>query len=108
MKEVRKSIGKLSKDNLSTTLSDIEPFLLNNAGPTFYAKSMNRIAAKAKNLGGEVPSGYAKAAKVTEKRREKQDAFVKAKIAEAEEAAAAAAAEAASTAEGEAEAAPVE
>ncbi|GKY96415.1 hypothetical protein MPSEU_000601000 [Mayamaea pseudoterrestris] len=98
MKEVRKSIGKLSKDNMSSTLSEIEPFLLNNAGPSFYSKSMGRITAKAKALGAEVPAGYAKAAKATEKRREKQDAFVKAKIAEADEAAAAAAAEAAEAA----------
>jgi hypothetical protein len=106
MKEVRKSIGKLSKENMSTVLSDIEPFLLNNAGPSFYSKSLNRIVEKAKILGADVPSGYAKAAKATEKRREKQDAFVKAKIAAAEEAAAAAAAEAAAATE--AAAAPAE
>ena len=101
MKDVRESIRKLTKDNMSSVLSDIEPYLLNEAGTTFYSKSMNRISAKAKAFGADVPSGYAKAAKATAKRREKQDAFVKAKIAEAEEAAAAAAAEAAA-AEGEA------
>lgn len=91
MKDVRKSVRKVTKDNLSGVLSEIEPFLLSNAGSSFYAKTMSRLAVKAKAFGTELPSGFAKTAKATQKRREKQDAFVKAKIAEAEEAAAAAA-----------------
>lgn len=94
---VRKSISGLTKDNFSETLASVEPFLLNDAGATTYAKSMRRIAVKAKATGATVPDGFAKAAKATEKKREKQDAFIKGKEEErvaAEEAAAEAAAEA--------------
>jgi hypothetical protein len=93
---IRKSISKLDKDNFSSTLAMIEPFLLDEAGATTYAKSMRRIGRAATALGVEVPSGFAKAAKATAKRREKQDAFIQIKVEEAaaavEEAAAAAAA----------------
>jgi hypothetical protein len=93
---IRKSISKLDKDNFSSTLEMIEPFLVNEAGATTYAKSMRRIGRTAKALGVEVPSDFAKAAKATAKRREKQDAFIKIKVEEAaaaaEEAVAAAAA----------------
>lgn len=77
--EVRKSISSLTTDNFSQTLSTIEPFLLNDAGTTFYAKSMKRISVQAKALGVEVPTGYALDAAATEKRRVKQDAFIKTK-----------------------------
>jgi hypothetical protein len=96
----RKSIASLTAENFSRTLSDIEPFFLNDAGSTMYAKSMSRITTRAKMVGVTVPEGYAKDAAATEKRRVKQDAFIKVKdeermAAEAEvaEAAAAAAAE---------------
>merc|ERR1712165_299963 len=79
-------------------MGDVEPFLLNGAGRTIYQKSMKRITVKAKSIGEELPADFAKAAKTTEKRRMKQDEFIKAKeaerIAAEEEAAAAAAAEA--------------
>jgi hypothetical protein len=104
MKDVRKSISGLTKDNMSTVLSEVEPFLLQEAGSSFYSKSLKRISVKAKAVGAEVPAGFAKAAKATTKRREKQDTFVKAKIAEAEAAAAAAAEEAAAAAAAAAEA----
>ena len=87
MADVRKGISNLSKDNFSATLTEVEPFLLNVAGSTFLKKSVRRIGVKAKTLGMEVPSGYAKEAKATEKRRAKQDAFIKAKIEEAASAA---------------------
>jgi len=108
---VRKSIDSLTADNFSQTLSTIEPFLLNDAGASTYAKSMRRIATKAKATKQAIPDGFAKAAKATLKKREKQDAFIKVKeeekVAAAEEAAAeaTAAAEAAATAAAEAEAA---
>jgi hypothetical protein len=100
MADARTAIGGLTKDNFSATLTTIEPFLLNEAGGTFYTKSMKRIAVKAKAVGAEVPAGYAKAAAATLKKREKQDAFIKVKeegraAAEEEAAAAAVAAEAA-------------
>lgn len=100
LKDFRKSIASLTAENFSQTLSNIEPFLINDAGPTMYAKSISRIKTRAKMLGAEVPKGYAKDAAATEKKRAKQDAFIKIKEeermaaeAEASEAAAAAAAE---------------
>lgn len=102
---VKKAIKSLTADNFSSTLSEIEPFLTKEAGVTIYSKSMRRIAAKAKGLGVEVPEGYAKDAKCTEKRRAKQDAYCQVKAEEAaaaaEEAAAAAAEEAAAEAPAE-------
>ena len=47
---------------------------------------MRRIAGAAAEFGVEVPADYAKDAKATKKRRERQDAYVQAKIAEAAEA----------------------
>jgi hypothetical protein len=99
-KEARKTIDDLTSDNFSSSLSSLEPFLIQDAGVTFYKKSMKRIATKAKALGESVPTGYAKEAKATQKRREKQDEFIKAKI---EEAAAAAAEEASAEEEAPAE-----
>jgi hypothetical protein len=108
MKQARKSIGGMTKDNFSDTLTKVEPFLVNNAGATFYAKSIKRIAVKAKAVGAEVPAGYAAASKATLKKREKQDAFIQTKeegrVAAEEEAKAAeeeAKAEAAAAAEAE-------
>ena len=114
---VRKAIMRMNKDNFSSTLSMIEPFLVTEAGFNFYEKSLSNISRNAKMIGVEVPAGFAKDAKATAKRRAKQDAFVQAKIAaavaaaEAEAAAAAEAAEAAAAAaaaetEGAAEEAP--
>lgn len=94
----RKSIA-ITKDNFSTTLTEIEPFLNEEAGKSIYTKSMRRISAKAKEFGVEMPSTFAKDAKCMEKRREKQNAYCEAKTAEA---AAAAAAEAEAKAEAEA------
>merc|ERR1740139_59344 len=79
---VRKTIDGLTKDNFSSTLKDIEPFLLEEAGISFYTKSLKRIARRGKVLGVSVPENYGKEAKATAKRREKQDKFVKAKIEE--------------------------
>ena len=76
---VRKSISDMTAENFSSTLSTIEPFLLNDAGSTIYAKSMKRINVRAKFLGVEVPANYAKDAKATAKRREKQNAFIQVK-----------------------------
>merc|ERR1719469_1202806 len=76
----RTSISNLTKENFSTTLSDIEPFLLNGAGRNFLAKSLKRISRASKVLGVPVPTGYGKEAAATSKRGEKQDAFVKGKI----------------------------
>lgn len=117
----RKAIGTMTKDNFSETLTKVEPFLVNDAGATFYSKSIKRIAVKAKALGTEVPAGYAAASKATLKKREKQDAFIQtkeegrvaaeeeAKAAEEEaKAEAAAAVEAAAAAAAEAAAAPAE
>eukprot|EP00571_Detonula_confervacea_P015479 CAMPEP_0172306586 /NCGR_PEP_ID=MMETSP1058-20130122/7633_1 /TAXON_ID=83371 /ORGANISM="Detonula confervacea, Strain CCMP 353" /LENGTH=163 /DNA_ID=CAMNT_0013018523 /DNA_START=79 /DNA_END=570 /DNA_ORIENTATION=+ len=92
---VRKSIAGITKDNFSATLAEIEPFLTKEAGVTLYNKSLRRIATKAKDLGVEVPANYAKDAKCTEKRREKQNAYCVAKTEEAAAAAAEAAEEAA-------------
>merc|ERR1712087_498850 len=78
----------MGKDNFSSTLDEIEPFLTKEAGRTIYTKSMRRIAVQAKALGMEVPKGYARDAKCTEKRRAKHDEYCQMK---AEEAAAAAA-----------------
>lgn len=96
---IRKAIAKIDKDNFSDTLSMVEPFLKNEAGITFYEKSIRRINRSAKEIGVEVPTDFAKEAKATAKRRAKQDAFIQAKVAAAAEAAEAAAAEAADAAE---------
>eukprot|EP00536_Pseudo-nitzschia_multiseries_P004446 jgi/Psemu1/188100/e_gw1.74.82.1 len=82
----RKQIAGLTKDNFAATLKEVEPFLLNEAGATIYAKSLRRIGVQAKELGAEVPADFAKDAKATKKRRERQDAYVKGKIAEAADA----------------------
>ena len=76
MQTVRKTIAKIDKSNFSATLSEIEPFLTQEAGASFYKKSMRRIGTKAKVLGVEVPAGYAFEAKANAKRREKQAAYV--------------------------------
>lgn len=87
MSVVRKAIMRLDKDNFHETLSMVEPFLLNESGITFYTKSIRRINRSAKALGMEVPADFAKEAKATAKKREKQNAFVQAKIEEAKAAA---------------------
>ncbi|KAL7434364.1 hypothetical protein ACHAXH_003882 [Discostella pseudostelligera] len=101
----RKAIATITKDNFSTTLAEIEPFLNTEAGTSIYTKSMRRISSKAKEFGVEMPATFAKDAKCMEKRRVKQNAYCEAK---AEEAAAAAAAEAEAKAEAEAAAAAAE
>jgi len=88
MKDVRKSIDSLTKENFSESLATIEPFLLHEAGSTAYGKAMRRIQVQAKFLGVEIPADFALDAKATAKKRAKQDEFVQAKIAEAAEAAA--------------------
>ena len=96
---VRKSINSITKDTFATVTAEVEPFLLNDAGVTFYNKSIRRISNKAKSFGIELSPEFGKAAKATEKRREKQNAFVQVKITEAADAAAALAEEAAAAAE---------
>lgn len=98
--EVKKSINTATKDNFSSVLTDIEPFLTKEAGSSIYKKSMNRLQVKAKMFGATMPEGYAKDAKCTQKKREKQDAYCQAKAEEAA-AAAAEAAEAEASAEEE-------
>lgn len=109
MAQVRKQIDDLTKENFSSTLATLEPFLLNEAGATFHAKCLRRIARNAKVVGAQVPEKYAYEAACTAKSRTKQDEYVKAKIAEAAEAASAAEAAAAeASAEQPAEEAPAE
>lgn len=84
--DVKGKIASLTSDNFSSTLSDIEPFLTQEAGASIYKKSIRRINTAAKSLGVDVPAGYAKEAKATEKKREKQDAYCKAKAEEAADA----------------------
>jgi len=103
--EVRKAISSLTKDNFEESLSKVEGFLTNEAGATFYAKSMKRIGVKAKAAGVEVPAGYALEAVATTKARASKAAHEEAKAAAAAEAAEAAAA-AEAEAEPEAEEAP--
>ncbi len=86
LQEVKKTISSLNKDNFSASLAEVEPFLLNEAGITIYKKSIRRISTAAKALGVEVPAEFAKASKATQKRREKQDAFIQQKEAERMEA----------------------
>lgn len=81
----RKQINGLTKENFDSVLKEVEPFLLNEAGASFYAKSMKRIATQASAFGVSVPADFAKDAKATKKRRERQDAFVQTKISEASE-----------------------
>jgi hypothetical protein len=100
--QVKKSINTATKDNFSSVLTEIETFLTKEAGNSVYKKSMNRLKSKAKGLGATMPEGYAKDAKCTQKKREKQDAYCKAKTEEAEAAAAEAAEAAAAEAEAEA------
>ncbi len=84
---VRKAITQLNKENFSDTLAMVEPFLLDKAGATFYSKSVSRIKRSAKALGVNMPADFAKEAKATTKRRERQDAFIQKKIEEAKAAA---------------------
>ena len=86
MADVKTKIAGLTSENFSSTLSEIEPFLTQEAGASIYKKSIRRINTTAKSLGVDVPTGYAKDAKATEKRRAKQDAYCKAKAEEAAEA----------------------
>lgn len=79
MGAVRKSIDNLTAENFETTLNELEPFFLNEAGASIYAKSMRRIARNAKALGVTMPDKYAFEAKCTAKKRSKQDAFIQVK-----------------------------
>ena len=99
MASIRKDIASLTADNFDATLKKVEPFLLKDAGVTFHAKCVKRIKVQAGALGATMPADYAKEAKATEKRRNKQKAFVEAKIEETKAAAEEAAAEAAAAAE---------
>lgn len=98
MKEVRRALKKLDKENFSDTLTKIEPFLLNDAGGTFYKKTLKRLDVQAKHFGTTMPEKFAYDAAATEKARTKQNEFIARKeeerIQAEEEAAAAAAAEA--------------
>lgn len=86
MADVKTKIAGLTSDNFSSTLGEIEPFLTQEAGASIYKKSIRRINTAAKSLGVDVPAGFAKDAKATEKRRAKQDAYCKAKAEEAADA----------------------
>ena len=101
--DVRKAVSTIQKDTFMKTLDDLEPFLTKEAGATIYAKSMKRLAVKAKQFGLEMPEGYALEAKATQKRREKQHAFIQAKEEERLAAEAEAAEAAAAEAQGEEE-----
>jgi hypothetical protein len=79
MKDVRKAIDNLDKDNFDSTLQTLEPYLVNEARSTMYKKSVQRIAVRAKALGVEMPEKYAFEAKATLKKREKQNAFIQQK-----------------------------
>mmetsp|Transcript_125673 Transcript_125673/g.246295 ORF Transcript_125673/g.246295 Transcript_125673/m.246295 type:complete len:146 (-) Transcript_125673:887-1324(-) len=91
IQSVRKAISRLNSENFSDTLVMIEPFLLDQAGASFYKKSMNRIKRSAKSLDVKMPDGFAKEAKATAKARARQEAFIQTKNAEVEAAALAAA-----------------
>uniref|UniRef100_A0A7S0C0V4 RxLR effector protein n=1 Tax=Proboscia inermis TaxID=420281 RepID=A0A7S0C0V4_9STRA len=108
MKDVKSALKKLSKENFSETLTTIEPYMLNDAGSTFYRKTMKRLAVQAKHFGTSIPNKYAYDAATTEKARTKQNEFIAKKEEERkqaeEEAAAAAVAEAEAAAAAEAEA----
>jgi len=77
--KVRKSVDQITAENFDSTISLIEPFLLNEAGATFYRKTMKNVAWNAKRVGKELSNTYALDAKATLKRRNKQDAFIKSK-----------------------------
>jgi hypothetical protein len=94
-RRVKKQIDALSTANFASTIDKIEPYLKNDAGFTFYTKAIHRIKMKSKSLGQVLPAEFAREAKATTKRREKQNAFIAKKESErmaSEEAAAAAAA----------------
>ena len=113
IQDVRKAVANVNKDNFSKTLEELESFLTNEAGATVYSKSIRRLNVQAQALGLEMPEGYAKEAKATQKKREKQNAFIQTKeeerlAAEAEAAEASAEEETEEAAPAEEEAAPVE
>merc|ERR1712238_9531 len=66
---IRKEIAGVTKDNFDATLQKVEPFLLTEAGATFYTKCMTRLQSNAKELGVAVPPNFAKEAKATEKKK---------------------------------------
>lgn len=76
---IRTTINQLTAANFSASLAKIEPLLLQDAGITLYRKSMRRIKNKARALGMTMPPEYAREAKATEKRRLKQEEYIKAK-----------------------------
>lgn len=77
--DVKKSVKGINKENFSETLDELQPFLVNEAGQTFYNKVMRRLAFQSKELGMDLPADYAKEAKWNKSRRAKQDAFIQAK-----------------------------
>lgn len=93
VREVKNVISNLNKENFASSIAEVEPYLLNEAGSSIYKKSIRRITIASKSFGVDVPKDFAKAAKCTEKRREKQNAFIQQKEQERMEAEAAAASE---------------
>ena len=77
--DVKKTVKRITKENYQETLDKLQPYLINEAGQTFYNKVMRRLAFQSKELGMELPAAYAKAAKWNQARRAKQDAFIQAK-----------------------------
>jgi hypothetical protein len=109
--DVKKSVKRINQGNFNDTLDKLQPFLVNEAGQTFYNKVMRRLAFRSKELGMELPTNYAKEAKWNQARRAKQDEFIQAKEEERLAAEAAAATEEKEEEESspvEEEAAPVE
>ena len=80
MTALRKTLKTLTRDNFSDIYS-FEELLTKEVGPNFLRKSMAKINRVAKYSGVELKAGFASDPVATKVRRDKQDAFVKAKIA---------------------------
>ncbi|CAB9502395.1 factor Ts [Seminavis robusta] len=60
-KEVRDAINQINAGNFEQTLSEIEPFLRDEADAKFYGKAKLRLSDKAWHAGLTIPENFAKA-----------------------------------------------
>lgn len=77
--KLQQVVKGLTKETFET-IYEHEAWIEANAGRTLLAKTVSRLQHKAKAFGVDLRPDFAAGARCTEKRREKQDAYVKGKI----------------------------
>lgn len=77
MAQIRRLVNQVTPDTWDLTLARIEPFLLNESGSTFYAKTIRRLKRNGKMMEQqkEVPPSFAREAVCTRKRRKQQEEY---------------------------------